>query len=108
MNPKQQALLLTLADQLTEPAVAGAVGLPPLKPRQLKDWNRVSKAVATHGETTSPSHHRLACQWKKSCQSVGIGAGWLSFLFWRWVFPLLIELAKRWIEAQQREWDRER
>ena len=44
---------------------------------------------------------KTAEKWKSECQSAGIGAGLLSWFFWKFFLPYLIELAKNWIEAQQ-------
>lgn len=43
----------------------------------------------------------LVEKWKRDCESVGIGTGWLAFLFWRFFLPILIQLAKEWLEAEE-------
>ena len=75
--------------------------------RRKKQWDEIMRQVGLYEATVSAgtvkgmTSDRLVRYWKGSCQSTGIGAGVLSWFFWSFFLPYLIELAKNWIEAQQ-------
>jgi hypothetical protein len=51
------------------------------------------------------SAEMLADLWKKQCKAAGIGTGLLGWFVWNWAFPLLLEVAKLWIESRRKQQD---
>jgi hypothetical protein len=73
--------------------------------KRKKQWDEITKRIAESGAMVHvlyPSEH-TAANWKRECQAAGIGVGILSWFFWNFFLPYLIELAQNWIEAQQQE-----
>lgn len=102
---KEAAALRSLADQVASPVVAGRKSRKGLTEKQRKDWNLilgrvVDSEMATFGWITD-NPNTIATAWKSRCKAVGIGAGLFGWLVWNWAFPLLLELAKLWIESRQ-------
>jgi hypothetical protein len=107
-SAKLAARLRSLADVVGAPVTAGKNGRQTLKPRQRNEWAKITDQVVhveqilNYGQLASMTSNRLAIYWKNSCTSSGIGVGWFaSWVFWNWAFPMLVELAKLWIEAQR-------
>jgi len=105
---KQAAILRSLADQVAQPVIAGRDGRKALKPKQRGEWKKITDVVVEFEDTVrlgslqSMTPERLSEHWKRYCQSSLIGVGWFAnWVFWNWAFPLLIELAKLWIESQR-------
>jgi len=97
---KNSAILRTLADQVAQPSVAGRGGKS-LSPRQRRDWAKITDVVCNTENYPWMTPQTIAKFWKEDCRYASVGVGWLSILFWNWAFPLLVELAKRWIESQR-------
>lgn len=85
-------------------------------PKRQQQWDEITKAVQTVGtsflaEDCMESSVRInglhetaetmADDWRDDCRAVGIGVGFWSFLFWRFFLPLLIQLAKEWLQEDQ-------
>jgi hypothetical protein len=107
-SAKLAARLRSLADVVGAPVTAGKNGRQTLKPRQRNEWKRITEVVVEFEDTVrlgslkAMTSKKLAEHWKRYCQSSMIGVGWFaSWVFWNWAFPMLIELAKLWIEAQR-------
>jgi hypothetical protein len=122
---KQSARLRTLAEQVAEPAVAGRDGGKALKAKHRNDWRRITDVVCAFPCTTEACYEtakvtkqtdehaskHLAGVWKSLISQNGNGIGYkrvpiVGLLFpmpgfWSIFLPLLIELAKRWIESQR-------
>jgi hypothetical protein len=101
---KQAAILRTLADQVASPVVAGRKSRKALTPKQRREWSGIVDVVsrdASIGPLTLLEPKTLAGIWRDDCKAIGIGTGLLSWFLWNWAFPLLVELAKRWIESQR-------
>ena len=99
---KEAAILRSLADQVASPVVAGRKSRRGLTPKQRGQWSRITEQVVTWpsvAKTLPPD--MLADLWKKECKAIGIGTGLLGWLLWNWAFPLLLELAKLWIESKR-------
>ncbi len=99
---KDAAILRSLADQVASPVVAGRKSRKALTKKQRGQWTRITDIVVTWpavAKTLPPD--MLANLWKKECKSLGIGTGLFGWLVWNWAFPLLIELAKLWIEPRR-------
>ena len=100
---KQAARLRSLADQVAQPAVAGKGGGKALKAKHRNDWRRITEAILPYQSAHYGAQHR-ADMWKQQCQFMGIGTGlFANWLFWNWAFPLLLELAKLWIESNKNQ-----
>jgi hypothetical protein len=99
-SEKQAARLKSLAEQVGQPAVAGANGRKPLKPEHQQTWRECIEVVARDADRASrvTDKHTLAWQWREQCRSAGITFGWI---LGRILFRLLVELASRWIEANR-------
>lgn len=97
---KQAAILRSLADQVASPVVAGRKSRKALTAKQKSQWAKITDVVMCHPVPVSTSRG-TAYWWKADCQAVGIGAGLLGWFLWNWAFPLLLELAQRWIESQR-------
>jgi hypothetical protein len=97
---KQAAILRTLADQVASPVAAGRKSRKALSAKQKGQWQKIVDVVVIHPMRVSTSRG-TADWWKSDCQAVGIGTGLLGWFLWNWAFPLLLELAQRWIESQR-------
>jgi len=75
--------------------------------KRKRQWDEIVGVVVTNG-----GHHvlsffpeeteeQLVDVWKRQCQFAGIGTGILSWFFWNFFLPYLVELAKNWIESQR-------
>ena len=101
---KQAARLRSLADQVVEPTVAGRKYRKALTHEKRKQWNAASCICCwSNSSATATDSKALAKTWQSECKAVGIGVGWFSWLFWNWAFPLLLELAKLWIESNKNQ-----
>lgn len=100
IEAKQSARLKSIAEQVAQPTVAGRNGRKPLKPEHQKTWNECVDVVAKDAYRSSRATDKftLAWQWREQCRSAGITFGWI---LGRILFRLLVELASRWIEANQ-------
>lgn len=100
---KEAAVLRSLADQVASPVVAGRKSRKSLKDNQRWQWARITNRVVefSHGGMAMLTPESLAETWQKQCKAVGIGAGLFGWLVWNWAFPLLLELARLWIESRQ-------
>ncbi len=102
---KQAAILRALADQVVSPVVAGRKSRKALTTKQRGQWERITAAIEDDAMwsflSTGGHPNALACMWKQDCKALGIGTGLFGWLVWNWAFPLLLELAKRWIESQR-------
>jgi hypothetical protein len=99
---KQAAIFRTLADQVASPVAAGRKSRKSMTTKQRGQWNRIVEAINPAPGATIRS---TADWWKADCQAVGIGTGLFGWLLWNWAFPLLLELAQRWIESQRSQQD---
>lgn len=71
--------------------------------KRKKQWDEITKRIAESGSMVHvlyPSEH-TAANWKRECQAAGIGVGILSWFFWNFFLPYLIELAAAWIESNK-------
>lgn len=97
---KEAAVLRSLADAVVSPVVAGRKSRKGLTAKQKSDWNRITEIVLANPVPVSTSQG-TAEWWKADCKAAGIGVGIFGWFIWNWAFPLLIELAKLWIESRQ-------
>ncbi len=99
---KKIARLKSIGEQVGEPLVAGANGRKPLKPEHRAVWKAVVEEVSRDADRSSreKDKFKLAWQWREQCRSAGITFGWI---LGRILFRLLVELASRWIEANQEQ-----
>lgn len=99
---KQAARLKSIAEQIGEPTVAGANGRKPLKPKTRLKWKEVVDVVVKDAERSAgeTSAQTVANQWQEQCRAAGLTFGWL---LWRVFFPMLLELAKRWLESNKNQ-----
>jgi hypothetical protein len=106
---KEAAVLRSLAGIVVAPVVAGRKSRKPLTGKQRSEWNAITDQVVTWPTVAQllPAEV-LADLWKKQCKTAGIGTGLLGWLLWKWAFPLLLELAKLWIESRRQGQDSER
>lgn len=103
---KHAARLRSLAEQVARPAVAGRDGGKSLKAKHRNDWRRITDVVVkdSGGSLSGMAAEGLARRWQGDCRSVGIGIGWFAnWVFWNWAFPMLLELAKRWLESNKNQ-----
>ena len=101
---KEAAVLRSLADAVASPVVAGRKSRKGLTVKQRSLWQSITDRIVTWPApiNSKPSDAKtLAAFWKEDCKSVGIGAGLFGWFLWNWAFPLLLELAKLWIESRQ-------
>ena len=102
---KEAAVLRSLADQVASPVVAGRKSRKALTAKQKESWAKFTDCVVMMEScfvvTGKENPERLANTWKDLCKFAGIGTGILGWFLWNWAFPLLIELAKLWIESRQ-------
>ena len=98
---KEAAVLRSLADQVASPVVAGRKSRKALTSKQRSQWQKIVDVVMQHPAPVSTSQG-TADWWKADCKAVGIGTGLFGWLLWNWAFPLLIELAKLWIESRKK------
>lgn len=100
-NAKQAAILRTLAAQVVSPVTAGKRSKKPLTAERKKQWDEIVDNIAPKmsGDMTGMSDWLIAKTWQTDCKFAGIGAGLFGWFLWNWAFPLLLELAKRWIES---------
>lgn len=96
---KEAAVLRSLADQVASPVVAGRKSRKAMTEKQRRQWNQITEIVLANPVPVSTSQG-TAEWWKADCKAVGIGTGILGWFLWNWAFPLLIELAKLWIESR--------
>ena len=101
---KEAAVLRSLADAVASPVVAGRKSRKGLTSKQRSDWSRITDIVLANPVPVSTSRG-TAEWWKADCKAAGIGAGLFGWLVWNWAFPLLIELAKLWIESRKKQQD---
>lgn len=103
---KEAAVLRSLADQVASPVVAGRKSRKQLTGKQRSEWTAITNQVVTWpavAKELGPT--ALAKAWKHDCQSVGIGTGFFGWFLWNWAFPLLLELARLWIESRRKQQD---
>ena len=99
---KEAAALRSLADQVASPVVAGRKSRKALSGKQRLQWTAITNQVVTWPSVAKElGPTALAKAWKHDCQAVGIGTGLLGWLVWNWAFPLLLELARLWIESNR-------
>lgn len=100
---KEAAVLRSLADQVASPVVAGRKSRKALSANQRWQWQRITNSVVAFSgsELSTLPASTIAESWKRECKFAGIGTGLLGWLVWNWAFPLLLELAKLWIESRQ-------
>jgi len=104
---KQAAILRSLADQVASPVVAGRKSRKGLSVKQRGQWSQIVDVV-TKDTYSNCGEIGRADMWKAQCKAVGIGTGILGWFLWKWAFPLLLELAKLWIESRKQGQDSER
>jgi hypothetical protein len=99
---KEAAVLRSLAEAVASPVVAGRKSRKALTGKQRNQWSQITEQVVTWPAAAKllPGE-MLADLWRKQCRTAGIGAGLFGWLLWNWAFPLLLELAQRWIESQR-------
>ena len=103
---KEAAVLRSLADAVASPVVAGRKSRRALTGKQRGQWNAITDQVVTWPAVAQLlSAETLADLWKKQCKTAGIGTGLLGWFVWNWAFPLLLELAKLWIESRRKQQD---
>lgn len=77
--------------------------------KRKQQWDVITSRIADCGALSGLSFYDderpkyTAEFWKKQCQAVGIGTGLLSWFFWNFFLPHLIELAKQWIESNRNQ-----
>jgi len=96
---KEAAVLRSLADAVASPVVAGRKSRRALTGKQRSQWQKIVEVVMNNPVPVSTSQG-TADWWRADCKAVGIGAGLLGWFVWNWAFPLLLELAKLWIESR--------
>lgn len=98
----EAAVLRSLADQVASPVVAGRKSRKALTGKQRSQWSAITDRVAngTSGEMALLPPDIIAAAWKRQCKFLGIGAGLFGWLLWNWAFPMLLELARLWIESK--------
>lgn len=57
--------------------------------------------ASTPDVVTMLDEDTLARLWKSECQAAGIGVGLLSWFFWNFFLPVLIEIARDWLEQNR-------
>lgn len=99
---KETAALRSLADQVASPVVAGRKSRKGLSVKQRSQWSQITDSVVafTHGGMAILTPKALAESWERQCKFAGIGTGIFGWFLWNWAFPLLLELAKLWIESR--------
>lgn len=103
---KEAAVLRSLADAVASPVVAGRKSRKALSANQRWQWQRIADRVVSGGvKMDELKPMTLATAWQKECKFAGIGAGLFGWLVWNWAFPLLLELAKLWIESRRKQQD---
>lgn len=102
---KDAAVLKSIAEQIASPIVTGNGKRKQMNTRQQKEWRRITDCIVRRAESgllpVSWTKEGVAREWKDACRSAGIGVTVLSWFFWNWVMPYLIELAARWIESKR-------
>jgi hypothetical protein len=101
---KDAAVLRSLADAVASPVVAGRKSRRALTGKQRSQWQKIVDVVMKNPVPVSTSQG-TADWWRADCKAVGIGTGLLGWLVWNWAFPLLLELAKLWIESRRKQQD---
>lgn len=101
---KEAAGLRSLAEQVASPVVAGRRSRRALSGKQRSEWQKIVNVVLQNPVPVSTSQG-TADWWKADCKAAGIGTGLFGWIVWNWAFPLLIELAKLWIEAHKKQQD---
>jgi len=98
---KEAAVLRSLADAVASPVVAGRKSRKGLTGRQRSEWTAITNQVVTWPAVSKEfGAEVLARAWKNDCKAIGIGTGLFGWFLWNWAFPLLLELAKLWIESR--------
>lgn len=99
---KEAAVLRSLAEAVASPVVAGRKSRKGLTGKQRNDWTAITNQVVTWPPVSAELRDAktLATFWKADCKSVGIGTGLFGWFLWNWAFPLLVELAKLWIDSR--------
>lgn len=107
---KEAAALRSLADQVASPVVAGRKSRKALTGKQRSQWSQITDFIVGELDVAGrfPDPMFQANLWHHKCKSAGIGTGLLGWFLWNWAFPLLLELAKLWIESRQQGRDSER
>jgi hypothetical protein len=103
---KEAAVLRSLADAVASPVVAGRKSRKALTGKQRGQWSRITDEVVTWpavAQLLPPDV--IADLWKKQCKTAGIGTGLFGWIVWNWAFPLLLELARMWIESRKKQQD---
>ena len=90
-------------------ACAAARG--PMNAKRRKQFDRISAVIngeehqrflaATPDVVTMLYPDTLAQLWQQECKAAGIGTGVLSWFFWNFFLPVLIKIAKEWLEANR-------
>ena len=106
---KEAAVLRSLAQAVASPVVAGRKSRKGLTLLQRSEWNAITDQVVTWPAVAQLlPEHVIADLWKKQCKTAGIGTGLFGWIVWRWAFPLLLELARLWIESRKQGQDSDR
>jgi hypothetical protein len=106
---KEAAVLRSLAEAVASPVVAGRKSRRALTSKQRGQWSQIADRVSNDGvKWDKLKPETLAYSWKRECKFAGIGTGLFGWLVWNWAFPLLLELAKLWIESRKQGQDSER
>ena len=79
--------------------------------KRKRDFDKISGVIngdehqrflaSTPDVITMLDEDTLARLWKSECRAAGIGVGLLSWFFWNFFLPVLIEIAREWL-AQNR------
>jgi hypothetical protein len=96
---KEAAVLRSLADAVASPVVAGRKSRRALTGKQRGQWQKIVEVVMKNPVPVSTSQG-TADWWRADCKAMGIGTGLFGWFLWNWAFPLLLELAKLWIESR--------
>jgi hypothetical protein len=106
---KEAAVLRSLAEAVASPVVAGRKSRKALTANQRLQWTTITNQVVTWPAVAQLlPENVLADLWKKQCKTAGIGTGLFGWIVWNWAFPLLLELARLWIQSRKQGQDSER
>jgi hypothetical protein len=104
---KEAAVLRSLAEAVASPVVAGRKSRKGLTVKQRGQWSQIVDVV-TKDTYSNCGEIGRADMWKAQCKAVGIGTGLFGWIVWKWAFPLLLELARLWIESRKQGQDSDR
>lgn len=102
---KDAAVLRSLADMVASPVMAGKNMKGKLSHKRRVQWDGIIDRVAVDPSLYTIDEASQARMWRDECKAVGIGAGLFGWLLWNWALPMLIELAKLWIDSRSRQHD---